>query len=76
MILIIGRYYIDDPKTRSNGEFDIVTHDKIGYLLLTEASKISNLLDFGRLAALRYYNMNDGRVKRSPQFSELCELIN
>ncbi len=26
----IGKYYYDDPKTRSNGEFDIVTEDPLG----------------------------------------------
>ena len=28
----IGRYYYDDPQARTNGEFDIVTHDKKGYI--------------------------------------------
>ncbi len=28
----IGKYYYDDPKTRTNGEFDIVTHDSKGYI--------------------------------------------
>lgn len=28
----IGRYYYDDPETRTNGEFDIVTHDEKGYI--------------------------------------------
>ncbi len=28
----IGRYYYDNPNTRTNGEFDIVTHDKRGYI--------------------------------------------
>jgi hypothetical protein len=28
----IGRYYYDDPETRTNGEFDIVTHDPNGYI--------------------------------------------
>lgn len=27
----IGKYYYDDPKTRTNGEFDIVTEDPLGY---------------------------------------------
>ena len=27
----IGKYYYDDPKTRTNGEFDIVTLDEKGY---------------------------------------------
>ncbi len=27
----IGKYYYDDPKTRTNGEFDVVTQDEIGY---------------------------------------------
>ena len=29
----IGKYYYDDPKTRTNGEFDVVTLDEIGYIL-------------------------------------------
>ena len=28
----IGKYYYDDPKTRTNGEFDIVTEDEKGYV--------------------------------------------
>ncbi|MBR5179899.1 MAG: ATP-binding protein [Lachnospiraceae bacterium] len=28
----IGKYYYDDPKTRTNGEFDIVTLDEKGYI--------------------------------------------
>ena len=28
----IGKYYYDDPKTRTNGEFDVVTLDEIGYI--------------------------------------------
>lgn len=28
----IGRYWYDDPETRSNGEFDIVTKDPNGYI--------------------------------------------
>ena len=28
----IGRYYYDDPVTRTNGEFDIVTQDTRGYV--------------------------------------------
>ncbi len=27
----IGKYYYDDPKNRTNGEFDIVTEDENGY---------------------------------------------
>lgn len=28
----IGKYYYDDPKTRTNGEFDVVTEDPVGYI--------------------------------------------
>lgn len=28
----IGKYYYDDPKTRKNGEFDVVTMDEKGYV--------------------------------------------
>ncbi len=28
----IGKYYYDDPKTHTNGEFDIVTEDPLGYI--------------------------------------------
>ncbi len=28
----IGKYYYDDPKTRTNGEFDVVTWDEKGYV--------------------------------------------
>ena len=28
----IGKYYYDDPKMRTNGEFDVVTKDEIGYV--------------------------------------------
>ncbi len=28
----IGKYYYDDPKNRTNGEFDIVTEDENGYV--------------------------------------------
>ena len=27
----IGKYYYDNPKTRTNGEFDVVSKDEIGY---------------------------------------------
>ena len=27
----IGKYYYDDPKTKTNGEFDVVTQDPMGY---------------------------------------------
>lgn len=29
---LIGRYWYDDPATKTNGEFDIVTHDPQGYV--------------------------------------------
>lgn len=28
----IGKYYYDNPKTRTNGEFDVVSQDEIGYV--------------------------------------------
>ena len=28
----IGKYYYDNPKTRTNGEFDVVTEDPLGYI--------------------------------------------
>lgn len=28
----IGKYYYDDPKTHTNGEFDVVSRDEIGYV--------------------------------------------
>lgn len=28
----IGKYYYDDPKKRTNGEFDIVSEDELGYI--------------------------------------------
>ncbi len=28
----IGKYYYDDPKTHTNGEFDVVTQDETGYV--------------------------------------------
>ena len=28
----IGKYYYDDPKTRTNGEFDVVSLDEKGYI--------------------------------------------
>lgn len=28
----IGKYYYDNPKTRTNGEFDVVSKDEIGYV--------------------------------------------
>lgn len=28
----IGKYYYDDPKHRTNGEFDIVSEDELGYI--------------------------------------------
>jgi hypothetical protein len=28
----IGKYYYDDPVSKTNGEFDIVTEDEIGYV--------------------------------------------
>ena len=32
----IGKYYYDDPKTRTNGEFDVVTQDEIGYQFISK----------------------------------------
>ena len=29
---LIGKYYYDDPQTRTNGEFDVVTKDPKGYI--------------------------------------------
>lgn len=29
---LIGKYYYDDPKTKSNGEFDVVTKDVVGFI--------------------------------------------
>ena len=29
---LIGKYYYDDPRTRTNGEFDVVTKDPKGYI--------------------------------------------
>lgn len=29
----IGKYYYDDPKTHTNGEFDVVTQDEKGYVV-------------------------------------------
>lgn len=29
---LIGRYYYDDPTNKTNGEFDVVTHDPNGYV--------------------------------------------
>ena len=29
---LIGKYYYDDPKTKTNGEFDVVTEDETGYI--------------------------------------------
>ena len=29
---LIGKYYYDDPATKTNGEFDIVTHDPNGFI--------------------------------------------
>lgn len=28
----VGKYYYDDPKNRTNGEFDVVSQDEIGYV--------------------------------------------
>ena len=28
----LGKYYYDDPKTHTNGEFDVVSLDEIGYV--------------------------------------------
>ena len=28
----LGKYYYDDPKNKVNGEFDVVTLDKFGYI--------------------------------------------
>ena len=30
----LGKYYYDDPKNKVNGEFDVVTLDKFGYIIL------------------------------------------
>jgi len=41
----IGKYYYDDPKNRTNGEFDVVTEDEKGYVFYEvkfRKKKISN----------------------------------
>lgn len=30
--LIFSRYWYDDPANKTNGEFDVVTHDPRGYV--------------------------------------------
>jgi len=32
-LLKIGKYWYDNPKTRTNGEFDLVSEDKLGYII-------------------------------------------
>ena len=32
LFTLIGKYYYDDPKTKTNGEFDVVTEDEKGYV--------------------------------------------
>ncbi|MBQ4512576.1 MAG: AAA family ATPase [Anaerolineaceae bacterium] len=39
----IGKYYYDDPVTRTNGEFDIVTLDENGYIFYEAKFKSSSL---------------------------------
>ena len=41
----IGKYYYDDPKNRTNGEFDVVTEDEKGYVFYEvnfRKKKVSN----------------------------------
>ena len=41
----IGKYYYDDPKNRTNGEFDVVTEDEKGYVFYVvkfRKKKVSN----------------------------------
>ena len=35
----IGRYWYDDPANKTNGEFDVVTHDPHGYVFYEASSK-------------------------------------
>ena len=41
----IGRYYYDLPKEHRNGEFDVVTHDRKGYIFYEAKFRQSPLTD-------------------------------
>lgn len=41
----IGKYYYDDPKTKTNGEFDIVTEDDNGYVFYEAKFRKSPVTD-------------------------------
>lgn len=42
---VIGRYYYDDPATKTNGEFDVVTRDPQGYALYEAKFRTSPVTD-------------------------------
>lgn len=59
----IGKYYYDDPKTRTNGEFDVVTLDDKGYVFYevkfrkkkTSKEVIENEIDQVKATGLNCY---------------------
>ena len=67
----IGRYYYDDPKTRTNGEFDLVTHDREGYIFYevkfrsqpVERSRIETEIQQVKMTGLNCYKY--GFISRS-----------
>lgn len=37
--LIFSRYWYDDPANKTNGEFDVVTHNPHGYVFMKRSSE-------------------------------------
>ncbi len=83
----IGKYYYDDPKTRTNGEFDIVSIDEKGYVFYEvkfRKNKISdkiieeeiNQVKLTKLPCYKYvfFSRSGFDVKNAGEDVELIEL--
>ena len=58
----IGKYYYDDPKTKTNGEFDVVTLDEKGYAFYRNPSEYPFLYRWGMNGGLQFKLNNDNIV--------------
>lgn len=57
----IGKYYYDNPKTHTNGEFDIVTLDEKGYVFYEvkfRKKKITNDIIYEEIRQIKETNLN------------------
>lgn len=62
---LIGTYWYDNPKTKTNGQFDVVTYDKFGYIFyevkytnsLVDEHIVKEEIEQLKKINLKYYNL-------------------